>query len=233
MSWTTGAWPELHRATRPRSRRRSEHDEERQAQDGEVIALDALEEVDAEALELVGADAGEDGVARGLEIPVDHGVRQGPHASASPSRPCLRDDRAVADDRGRRMQRVPAAGQSASCVRGGGPCRPACGRPRPSRSRVWSAPTTTRPGAMRDTARALARPARTATPAGRAPRRPSGRPRPLARRYRAVTTSTGMPAACSSAAGSRSSRRGPAALSASHRSGVPDHSTMNRMRGCL
>ena len=48
---------ERHRvASAPSPRRKSEQRQQRQAEDGEVVALDPLEELRAQALELIGAD---------------------------------------------------------------------------------------------------------------------------------------------------------------------------------
>ena len=47
-----------------------------------MIAFDALEQVDAEPLELIGADAGRDGRAGFIEIGLDLRLAQSPHRHA-------------------------------------------------------------------------------------------------------------------------------------------------------
>ncbi len=63
-----------HSVKRPASAEETEHLEKRQAEDGEIIALDAGEELRAEPFELVGADAGQRGVADPREVLIEKGI---------------------------------------------------------------------------------------------------------------------------------------------------------------
>ena len=67
---------------RPRARSSVEQRQQRQPQDREVVALDALEQLHAEALELVGADRLADAVAGAAQVLVEERVGEVAHGEA-------------------------------------------------------------------------------------------------------------------------------------------------------
>ena len=154
----------------------------RQTENGEMVALDALEQMNAELFELIGADTFEHRRAGRVEIGVEKVVRQASHGQA-----CGIDRLQAAPPR--RAPRRPRNGAGGCCRTGPQAARAPRRRSRglsnrraPSAS-VWSAPTTSRPGLSRAIAFAFSRASRRAASAG-----PSG------------------PAAASTARSSRSGR---------------------------
>ncbi len=70
----------LHAAITSRRRSSSSSGKQRQAENGEVVALDALEQLDAAAFDLIGADDAEhDAVADRREIVVEERIGERAH----------------------------------------------------------------------------------------------------------------------------------------------------------
>ena len=89
----------------------AEERQERQTEDGEVVPFDRLEETDAEALELIAADGGEDRIADAGAIVVEEGVGEGAHGHRR-DRDVTPDDPAVLDEGKRGMEFVTPAPQA-------------------------------------------------------------------------------------------------------------------------
>ena len=98
---------------------RGEQRQERQTQNGEMVALDLLEQLHPGALELIAADARRHRLAGRIEIAVEEIVGQSPHGEAGPV-DVVEQDVAVARDRNGRVERVDAAGQRSELRAGGG-----------------------------------------------------------------------------------------------------------------
>jgi hypothetical protein len=75
-----------------------------------VVALDALEQLHTDSLNLIGTDAGGDGVAHGIEVGFQKSVGERPHDQMRGGA-VLENRSPIADDRDRRMQRVRLAAQ--------------------------------------------------------------------------------------------------------------------------
>ncbi len=112
-----------HRQTR--SAAESQQRQQRQAEDGEIVALDPLEQMDADAFELIAADAGQRGVARHVEIVVEKAVGKIAHGQPR-GIDAFEQHFAVAHQRQRRMQRVRLPAQAPQLRGRRRAVRPAC-----------------------------------------------------------------------------------------------------------
>src|SRR6185312_12304947 len=97
----------------------SEQRQQRKPKNGEVIAVNPIKQMDADALELVAADAGERGVAGHVEIIFEIAVGKIAHLQLC-SVDARKKLRSVPDEREGRMQFMSAAAQIAQLVAGGG-----------------------------------------------------------------------------------------------------------------
>src|SRR3990170_1641015 len=89
---------------------RVEERNERQAEDREIVALDLFEQLNAESLELIGADRAEDILAGGGEVAADELGRQLSHGERRHRR--LRPDGfAIGDDGDGGVKRMPLAAE--------------------------------------------------------------------------------------------------------------------------
>src|SRR3954447_930959 len=88
-----------------------EQPQERQSEDGRVVALDPLEEVDADALEAIAADASRHVLAGEIEVTADRGIIERPHRE--PRRiETVPEDRAVLGDGKSAVEMVRAPGET-------------------------------------------------------------------------------------------------------------------------
>ena len=125
----------------PCPRRNASKRQQRQAEDGEMIAVDALEQVHAQSFELIGADAGRDAHRR--PYPDRSGFRRRSGAAWSCARPRHRKTVSCRHARRQRRNEVrgycrPAHATAPPPGRG----RPAWRTAAPPSASVWSAPIT-------------------------------------------------------------------------------------------
>src|SRR5664280_1599942 len=89
--------------------------QQRQAENGEIVAVDALEQMNADAFELIAADARQSGVPRHVEIILEKAVRNIAHGQPR-AVDATEQHGAVAHQRQRGMQLVRAPAQGSQPV---------------------------------------------------------------------------------------------------------------------
>ena len=178
-----------HFATKPAPPQEIEQRQQRQAEDGEIVAFDAFEQMDAGAFDLVGADARQRRLAGHVEIIVEKAVGKGAHGELRGVGE-FEQHRAVAHQRHAECSAWVLPRSACNCARAAARSAGLEKRVSPSAS-VWSAPSTSRPGMTAETASALARASR---PPRRAHPRPRLAPPPRARRYAPAGSPAASPA---------------------------------------
>ena len=95
----------------------SEHGQKRQAENGEMVTVDALEQMHAESFELIGTDTGRDRLPRLIQIAFNLAVGERPHRHSGDT-DVAKHYLAVARHRNGGMQLVGLAGKLAQLISG-------------------------------------------------------------------------------------------------------------------
>src|SRR6266516_2627407 len=128
-----------------------------------MIAFDPLEQINPQPFQLVGADAGCDGLSRLIQIGVDLGLTEPAHRHARDGNG-FEQRLAIAGDGDGGVQFMALPGQGAQLLGGLGAAG-LLNRRSPS-AKVWSAPTTNLPACRAETASAFWRASSTAISPG-------------------------------------------------------------------